>query len=178
VNTDAIDREYFKWLYSQVASVYIRNSARTHWKMLRQFFTKEFVWFVPNDDNRIQDGKDLRYEFLQEEDIDNPGETWLDMPCSMLELLVALSRRLSFEAEGEPRDWFWELIDNMGLAHINDQQYDDLHKEEIDAAMDRIIWRNYEPNGQGGLFPMLSPKQDQRKVELWYQLNAYLIPDI
>jgi hypothetical protein len=146
--------------------------------MLRQFFTTEFVWFVPNDDNRAEDGRALRYEFLNDLGVSHPGSEWMDLPCSMLEMLIAVSRRLAFEAEGAPRDWFWELVDNMGLAHINDQQYDDERCAEIEEALNRVIWRTYHSNGQGGLFPLVDPVEDQREVELWYQLSYYLISDL
>lgn len=96
----------------------------------------------------------------------------------MLEMLIGLSRRLSFEAEGEPREWFWELIENIGLTHTNDQIYDEKIAEEIDEALDRVIWRKYLPNGRGGLFPLDHADRDQRTVEIWYQLNSYLMADL
>jgi hypothetical protein len=92
----------------------------------------------------------------------------------MLELLIGLSRRLSFEAEGEPRDWFWDLINNLGLTHVNDQQYTAFVRDEIDDALERVIWRTYAKNGRGGLFPLQNVNQDQRDVELWYQLCQYI----
>lgn len=60
-----LDEQYLKWLYRQVASSKYRNPARTYWSLLRQLYTTEFVWTVPNDDNRVEDGRDLRYEFLK-----------------------------------------------------------------------------------------------------------------
>ncbi len=45
---------------------------------------------------------------------------------------------------------------------------------EIDDILERLIWRQYQEDGQGGFFPLAWPEQDQREVELWYQMNAYL----
>jgi len=176
--SEPLDEMYFTWLYRQVGDPLIQNPIRTYWKMLRQLYTKEFVWIIPNDDNRIEDGKELRHEFVDETELKNVDLGWIQLGCSMLELLVGLSRRLSFEGGGEPREWFWELIDNLGLLKYNDKRYDakpETSEKVIDTVLDRVIWRNYSPDGRGGLFPLKSPRQDQKDVELWYQLNAYVI---
>jgi hypothetical protein len=170
---EPFDERYLVWLYSQVAPLRLKNPARTHWALLRQLYKKEFVWLVPNDDNRVEDGKSLRREFLNDYEVDVDQE-WLTMGCSMLEMLIALSRRLSFEADGEPRAWFWHLIQTLDLEQYNDKHYNDDAEKVIDETLDRVIWRRYEPNGQGGLFPIRNPPEDQREVEIWYQLSAYL----
>jgi hypothetical protein len=38
-----------------------------------------------------------------------------------------------------------------------------------------VIHRYYQPNGHGGFFPLENPQDDQRHVELWYQLNEYVM---
>lgn len=143
---------------------------------MNQLYRKEFVWFVPNDDNRIIDGHEVRDEFLSDEDIHNLDETWIDLGCSMLEMLIALARRVAFLEDEDARDWFWILVKNAGITDCNDRAYrDNPHLEHtIDHILDRVIWRKYEYNGEGGLFPLRNPERDQRQVELWYQLSAYL----
>lgn len=136
-------------------------------------FAKEFVWFVPNDDNRIADGKDLRYEFVDAAELSDVDMDWINKGCSVFEVLVGLSRRISFEADGDPSDWFWHMVENLDLINFSDRAF--FLDEEIDEVLDRLVWRNYNPNGRGGLFPLRRPKEDQRKVELWYQLSAYLM---
>ena len=169
------DEAYLAWLYGQVGNVSLKNPARTHWKLLHQLYTKEFVWFIPNDDNRVQDGKDLREEFLtvHPHDVD---DHWLYLGCSMLEMLIALSRRLYFQTDIDPHEWFWELLDNVGISMEGtaDLHYDYKIERYVDLVLDRIIWRTYSPDGQGGLFPLESTDKDQRKIEIWYQLSAYL----
>ena len=171
-----IDELYFTWLYNQVADSRASSPSRTYWRLLRILYTKEFVWFVPNDDNRIEDGKDLRTEFVEEQRLENVDHGWMHLGCSFLELLIALSRRLAFEAEGEPADWFWHMLENIGLHIYNDREATPF--QDIDEILDQVIWRTYRHNGVGGLFPLDGPCQDQRDVELWYQLSAYVLERI
>ena len=170
---EPLDDLYLTWLYKQTGSVKLKNRTRTYWSILRLLYTKQFVWFIPNDDNRVEDGKDLRYEFIHEEGIQDLDDSWMTLGCSMLELFVSLSRRLAFEDDGKPRDWFWQLIHNLELDQYNDSVHIPL--DEIEALLDRVIWRTYDPDGSGGLFPLRWPERDQRDVELWYQLSAYIL---
>ncbi len=176
--SEPLDERYLTWLYSQVGSVKTKTPSRTHWSLLRQLYCKEFLWLVPNDDNRVEDGRDLRYEFLEEREIKDSDPAWLHLGCSILEMLIAVSRRLSFEAEGEPRVWFWHLIENLDLEQYNDQRYNNDSKTVIDQTLDEVIWRTYSPSGNGGLFPLQRPEEDQRDVEIWYQLSAYILEQL
>jgi hypothetical protein len=169
-----LDEQYFIWLYSQVAAVKLRNRAKSFWSLTRVLLKKEFIWLIPNDDNRAADGRDLRYEFLSETGLQADPD-WLDQGCSMFEMLLGLARRLSFEADGEVRVWFWHLIEVLDIYQYNDRVYDEKAEAHIHEALDRVIFRLYSPSGRGGLFPLNRPQQDQREVELWYQLAAYLI---
>lgn len=172
---DPLDRRYFDWLYSQVGSVKDRVRTRTYWSLARQLFQTEFVWFVPNDDNRLKDGQALRPEFLASVGIPPENVDWMNSGCSVLEMLLGLSRRASEEAySGGPADWFWHLIDNLGIK-FNDFDYNGDVEAHIAGVLNDLIFRQYKPDGRGGLFPLKEPRQDQRHVELWYQLNTYLL---
>jgi len=167
-----LDSRYSDWLYDQIF-----ESRTEHYRELAHIlFTKEFVWLVPNDDNRVADGKDLRYEFLDKLDLRVPEEEdyWLDLGCSVLEVLVSLSRILEFETGRTTEYWFMEMITNLGLKQYHDEA-EDISERLINKILDEFIWRNYSHTGQGGLFPLLRPDEDQREVELWYQLNAYIL---
>lgn len=177
---EPLDESYLKWLYSQVASVRNRNPARTYWSLIRQLFTTEFTWSVPNDDNRVEDGRDLRLEFIEQFNI-VPDREWMAMGCSMLEMLIGLSRRLAFESEGEVSGWFWHLMDNLDLRHFNDRVYSGRERDisdHVSVVLDQVIRRKYEFSGRGGLFPLKNPNEDQRDVELWYQMAHYLLERI
>lgn len=171
---DPLDELYLTWLYSHIADVEVPNPSRTYWTLAKQLYTTEFIWFVPNDDNRVEDGKDMRYEFAAELGLLDVDPDWLELGCSMLEMLISLSRRLSFQDEGEPREWFWHLLRNVGLYGINDRSH--YFPDQVGEVLNTIIFRTYKPDGSdGGLFPLRHPTEDQRDVELWYQLSAYLL---
>jgi len=175
---EPLDELYFQWLYSQVGDPSIKNPNRTYWKLLLQLYKKEFIWFVPNDDNRIEDGKALRYEFVDAADLQDVDDDWVRLGCSMFELLVGLSRRLSFQAEGEPLDWFWVMIKNLGLDIFTDSwmsRNEEEYNELVDVVLDRVIFRTYDADGYGGIFPLKQTDNDQRKIELWYQLSEYVL---
>lgn len=168
-----LEEPYLEWLYGLVASSRERAKSRTYWTLFKQLNTKEFVWLVPNDDNRIEDGKDLRLEFLHENGETDIDINWLEQGCSMLELLLSLSRHCAFESGGTAKHWFWHLIGNLQLEECTDAS--GYSESAVDEVLDRVIFRQYDYHGIGGLFPLRNPEQDQREVELWYQLNAYLI---
>lgn len=172
----SLDEQYLTWLYAHIGNKHSRNTARTHWKFARQLYTKEFIWLVPNDDNRAADGRGLRSIFLAEYEIVGPDPLWMDMGCSMLEMLIALAYRLQFITGDEVFDWFWTLIENLGLSMrgTSDQQYTETLEKEIDDILNKVIWRTYTETGEGGLFPVPETDQDQRNIELWYQMSAYL----
>lgn len=170
-----LENDYFEWLYGLVGAVRNRNPARSYWTLIKMLHSTEFLWFIPNDDNRLEEGKELRLEFLQTQGIDQVDPEWVDTGCSMLEMLIALSRRMAFEAERSPLVWFWELLENLNVSSYNDNVITNRDIREIEQALDRVINRRYRANGEGGLFPLKSPRQDQRKIELWYQMSAYLL---
>lgn len=171
-----LDNAYLPWLYGQIGEVKNYNSSSSYWKLLRQLYSTEFIWFVPNDDNRAEDGKCLRLEWAEETGQAHPDRDWMRLPCSFLELLIALSRRLAFEADGgDSPAWFWHLIDNLGLRKWHDRSR--YNEQEVMDVLHTVIFRTYAPDGIGGLFPLHMAAVDQREVEIWYQLNAYLMQE-
>lgn len=169
-----LDDRYLTWLYGQVAEVRTRKSPRTFWDLFRQLFSTEFAWFIPNDDNRAEDGRALRHEWVTETGA-AVDENWVTLGCSFLELLIGLSRRLEFETGQGVQYWFWHLIDNLGLRVYHDRS--NFKPEEVDDITSAVIWRTYDRNGNGGLFPLRRSRKDQRRVEIWYQLSEYLLQD-
>lgn len=174
---------YFRWLYDQVVvSTAISNPSETHSRLLTQLFETPFVVKVPFDSNREVDGKMLRYEYAESHRLPF-DEREMDRPCSMLELLLSLSRMIEFEASdtqiGYTTDvWFWILLGHIGIDNFSDSAYLDPQTQAwdvVDSVLSQLNERRYHPSGQGGLFPLAYPRQDQRRVELWYQMSAYLL---
>lgn len=177
-----LDELYFVWLYSQVADPEEQDPSLTYWKLLKQLFCKEFVWLpsIPNDYNRCEDGKELRLDFFRETGIDRRevDPYWVMMGCSFLELMVALSRRLSSVDvnEGASHAWFWLLMENIGLHKYSDARRH--MKVHINAVMDDVIFRRYRRTGLGGFFPLRNPATDQTKEEIWHQMSAYVLENM
>jgi hypothetical protein len=169
-----LDDRYLTWLYGQVAVVRTRKSSRTYWNLFRQLFSTEFAWIVPNDDNRAEDGRELRCEWANNTNAEiDPN--WLSLGCSFLELLIGLSRRLAFETDGKEANWFWILINNLELLGCHDRS--NFNPKYVEDVTSRVIWRTYDKSGHGGLFPLQRTRNDQRRVEIWYQLSEYLLQD-
>ncbi|MCK4787431.1 MAG: hypothetical protein KAV87_26975 [Desulfobacteraceae bacterium] len=131
---------------------------------------------VPNDDNRAQDGLKLRERFEYETSIRLPhlGE------CTMLEFLIALAIRLNESVydhtyPNQETYWFWILMGALKLDEYDDSyDFTRIH-DEIQNIFMRLNRREYDSDGgNGGLFPLDDPIQDQRGVEVWYQMMAYL----
>ena len=172
-----LDELYFEWLYSQVGAE-TSNLAQSYWNLLRILFVKKFRWFVDFDGNRAADGIALRQHFLNENPHVHEEPGWMNEPCSMLEMMIALARDIAFEGEGTLAGRFWEMINNIGLIEGTDARV--LDEAAIDGVLERVITRQYGFNGEGGFFPLtVNPRQeDQRIVELWYQANAYLLEQL
>ena len=130
---------------------------------------------MPNDDNRALDGMDLRFEFIDEMGLDTGDSLWLMLECSILEMFVALSRRVAYQSYGSPDEWFWIMMGNLDLRIHTDNKYSRIVELEVNETLDRINERTYDTNGVGGIFPLVNPERDQRTIELWYQASAYLL---
>ena len=170
-----MDDGYLEWLYSLVAAVTNRNPSRSYWCLFRRLYTTPFIWLVPNDDNRAADGKELRSEYIWNEGIIQVDQEWLDLECSFLEMLIAFSRRLAFESFGTADEWFWKLLENLGLSTFTDISYNAEIDQKVEKVLDVVNNRKYAKNGEGGLFPLRHAAKDQRKVELWYQMSSYVL---
>jgi len=51
---------------------------------------------------------------------------------------------------------------------------DRFNPNKIDKTIMIFLNRDYQPNGQGGLFTLKKPKYDLRQAEIWYQMCWYL----
>lgn len=163
-----LDEPYFKWLIYPLDNKWDETFDLS---MLRAMFMTEFKYHVPNDQNRAMDGVYLRDRFLSQVPVKssaNEIENWLELECSVLEMLLALADRASYQTAIGPSDWFSLFVKNLGLRE--NQSY-----AKTKRVIQRLINRTYSRDGTGGLFPLENPLEDQREVELWYQMSAYII---
>lgn len=156
---------YFDWLLDRAGA-----NVGMPTRIMKRLFSLQFESFVDYDQNREADGKSLRRDFAFENNY--PGfeidEDWFTRGCSMLEMLIALSDRMSLQTGITQANCFWHLIRNMGLDENSTIA-------EVDAAVERIVYRTYTYDGKGGLFPLKNAGRDQRTTELLYQMYAYLV---
>jgi len=170
---EPIEEVYFNWLYSKVASITVPSTpSLTYLRLFRALYSTEFVWLISGDDNRLEEGLELRSTFLRESRLDQ-DPLWFSEPCSVLETLIAFAQVIEFETELTTKEWFWIMLENLNLAYLSDNQLGvGIVCEEI---LNTFIWRLYDENGFGGLFPIENPCEDQRNVEIYYQFCVYVV---
>ena len=169
---------YFDWLCITIGLN--KNLAnRNYTELITALHSAQFNPLMDIDRNRGTDGLQLRVDFMNEH---GPwGSATNRGPCSFLEFLIGLSRRMSFLMYGEGNHtqtefYFWKLIDNLGLNKASDDRWNYINGEfYVEDAVWRVNSRTYDYNGNGGLFPLRNPKVDQRGTEIWYQMNEWLL---
>ena len=136
-----------------------------------------FECVLERDENREDDGVELREEYSVPDCFDaEQEEAFYAQKCSVLEMLIALSIRVDDEfigdpAEEHPEDFFMEMIENLGLDKFNGNRYRD---DDVIKIIQRWMDRKFNKNGHGSPFPMKYDRRDQRKLEIWDQMNAYI----
>ena len=172
----SIEEAYFHWLYDQVFEVWNPRSPESFttvcWLMNQVVFTP----LVPYDENRIADAAELRNQFQQYAGSLGPEEISAVMlpDASVFEVLIALAGKADFMVPLSVRTWFRVFIENLKLDKYSDQYCQARSTWPIERTINIFNNRSYTPFGKGGIFPMRNPEHDQRKVELWYQMGAYM----
>ncbi len=174
-----ISNEYFEWIFGLVCNRRFGKGV-SYRKLLARLHCTEFVYSIPRDRNRAQDGIDLRHRFV----VCNGYEDWydtimeaLDGKCSVLEMMIALAIRCEENIMDDPHmgdrtgQWFWGMISNLGLGGMSDDAF---NVDAVDYIIKRFLDRKYEPDGEGGLFTIKRCDVDLRTVEIWYQICRYL----
>ena len=173
-----MDLEYFEWMFDLVCSGRYAKGI-SYKKLLTYLHNTEFIYSIPNDNNRAEDGIDLRRRFVYEcylDDCFTDPRTELGGPCTILEMMIALSINAEIIMD-DPRignrtgQWFWKMITNLGLGSMNDDHFDIHYVEDV---VDTFLNREYEPDGRGGLFVIRRCDYDLRDIEIWVQLGWYL----
>lgn len=168
---EPIENLYFDWLCSKIMRVEASTPSTTFWGLFRYLHNHQYVWTIPGDDNRAADGVDLRHEYAYLTGIILP-KAWGQLPCSVFEMLVALSIRAEYQTGDSSSLWFWVMMENLGLDECNDAST--MPDEVVEEIVQRFLFRQYDDHGRGGLFPIEEPVHDQRYVEVWYQFAEYI----
>ena len=175
---------YFWWLCNRV-DINVKEKVpydRCFDQICWILYSVEFYSLVDFDENRENDGKHLREVFVEET---NQVEDRLDLeelegPCSILEMLVALAERwedIEYSAGvNNTSKWFEIMLKNLDIYKSEadfDEDFDGV-LNDVSEKIDNFLSRTYEADGKGGLFPLKNPEKDQRLVEIWYQMHAYI----
>lgn len=160
------DRRYFNWLCEKVG---VRRNSPAH-ETLSGLYLMPFRSDVHFDENRIDDGIHLRTEFGFDHDTSDIPEEWFDEECKFLEMVVALSERMGMHIDQTTRATFWHIMRNLGISRLEVESLTDLAR-----IVDAVNERTYEANGNGGLFPLKGECRDQREIELFAQMQDYIL---
>lgn len=165
--------DYGAWLVDRVGF-----RKKRYGKLMAKLHNVPFRFSIRLDESRASDGIRLRDEYALEHDLLYPK---FGQDCSVLEMLVGLALRVEYEYIGDPKDehperFFWEMVENLfDMEHhwkqCTDDEFDDLY---VDFVLNRWLSRSFRSNGEGSIFPLKTPIRNQRQVEIWSQMNAYL----
>lgn len=166
---------YYHWLTETVAN----KHSKKYKNLLSDLYAEEFTVIIDRDVNRAIDGTNLRFQYADEYSYMDIMDI-LEMPCSVLEMMVALALRFKNSTLNgynyNASDIFWEMIKNMGLDDQTDSNYS---TDVVLDAIDILVEREYDSDGSGGgLFIVKDPRHDMRDTELWFQINWYYAPKI
>lgn len=170
--------QYFNWMCEHIDHDE-RYNGMSYTDLFRNLYNTDFVYILDMDQNRADDGVDLRYRFGYEmgypkEVIENKLD---NKPCSVLEMMLALSIRCeedymdSVEDEGEASKCFWHMMHSLGLIDMTNRNY---NTQRVKTVIRKFLNRKYARNGKGGLFTVNNPRTSMRDVEIWYQMMWYL----
>lgn len=170
--------DYLDWMYCLVSDDR-PNKNLSYRSLFQLLYETPFTYVMSMDENRAEDGRDLRYRFCYETHYDRERACYYlnTYPCSVLEMMIALALRCEEHIMDNPDignrtgKWFWDMINSLRLGFMNDKRFD------ADYAKERLytfLYRRYQHNGAGGLFIVNNPNYDMRTIEIWYQMHYYL----
>jgi len=176
-NTDSLQKSYFEWMVSVLVPDF--NKRLEYSKLLETLNRIEFIPSIDMDFNRLKDGTGLRYRFGDENHIyKSTIYNLLDItPCSMLEMMCALSLRIEetimtdYNIGDRTPLWFEEMLSSLGFLDQNNANFD---YNLIMFKINIFNNRQYNRNGNGGLFTIKNQIYDLRELEIWNQMNLYL----
>ncbi len=176
----SIREAYFSWLYPKVVKVRDLGSSESYIIVCNHMHSVKFRDNVPNDDNRTADGLELRNQFISSlpADVIDFGDYAIlhrmGNKASVLEVLIGLALRAETTTSISPETWFRTFLDNLGLSYFGDSLVSSRDTFRIGRIIRTFNTRAYSSNGKGGIFPLKNAENDQRTVELWFQMSAYM----
>lgn len=170
-----MDDAYFRWLIDLLGDEYLKNHYQ---KLLDKLYSTAFTWKLEYDENRAKYGLRLRKIFADEigTETRKPLKIGRLRVCSVLEMLIGMAKNCEDDILWNPGSGdhtgpiFWEMIENLGLDIYDDYNW---FEDEVEHILTVFLERKYDKNGRGNVFPL--ERKDPRKMDLWLQLNQYLV---
>lgn len=146
--------------------------------LLDLLHSMKFEIMLQSDEDRVKDGEYLREKWLSEEDLYEYLHEFDGDYVTVLEVLVALADRLSFQigdnctGDHSISECFWEIMKNLDLEKYSAGNYKPINiKDKVRIWM----YRKFKKDGSGGPFPLEKSRFDQRNLTIWQQMNDYIM---
>lgn len=140
-----------------------------------------FDYSHPMDENRYNDGLGLRREFENLTEYILADEAGYKERCTVFEMMAALAARCENQimrdvALGDrSKTWFLEMCKNLDILQWDFDHLQYSYKDDIKQKVYIWLSRKYEKDGKGSPFPLKNAQENQRNVQIWGQMNAYLM---
>ncbi len=157
--------DYYIWLCDMIDL----ESHSRYSNLISFLYDTEFVWSVAKDGNRAGDGKHLRDDYILEVGWGDylDGE-WLNEPCSLLEMLIALARRTRIDIMSDfdmnTDDWFWIFIKNLGFYGYDNRC--EFSEKFVPLFQKKVV--------TFGFCATFFEKRAFSGIDIWQKLQAFL----
>ena len=182
--TNNLSELYLVWLINLINADNYKG--KSYIKLCSLLNKIPFKPVIKLDENRLSDVQSLLretyiqsqsewYRLTNDDIMELP--TW---PVSFLELIISLAMRIDLDFMREingidnTRIYFWVLVRNLGILEFDDEHWGEDAIISIVNRLNIVQNRTYDPNGNGGLFPLENAEMDQRNVQIWNQLCQFV----
>lgn len=167
----SIEHDYFDWLIQK-----INKHNEPYFAIYYQLYDTDFIVMNENDNSRYEDGLYLRKVYDYEKNNCINLYTCLNKKCSILEMMVALAKRMEdllydYTVGDQTDVWFNEMLRSLGIDSYTDDDYYDEYI--VEKALDDMMNYHINRNGDGGLFTVPYSNVDMRDLSIWYQMQVY-----
>lgn len=153
---ECIIETYARWLLNKI------DAKEIH--LFKSLIKYPFYAILKEDESRIGDARRLRDAF---NDLSGNGIYETDDRITILELLVSFAIRIDNDfLDIGPGIIFFEMVSYLELSCPQTMM--------LKERLERFVYRTYDQNGMGGIFPLKNPEKNQREVPLWNQAMAFI----
>lgn len=177
--TSATSSTYIQWIVLDKLGLSDKEWKKYNF-LINSLAKIEFIWVHPRDENRYNDGLELRSQFSDETGRFLDSSSGLSSKCTMLEMMAALSIKVenrlmrNLDIGDRTSVWFISMIDNLGLSKCTNTGWKYEYEDYIRGVCDRVIKRDYKSDGSGGLFPLKNHSLNWKNEEIWTQCMAWI----